>query len=184
MSDQPRIPPLPRDEWGELEPLLSAPMPDGSGTLGDNNIFSTFARHPAMMQTWGPFGGYLLNGTLPARDRELAILRTGANCGSSYEWGQHVRISESIGMDREEIMRVADGPEADGWDEADRAILRACDELHSDSRLSDETWAKLTESYDEKQMMELCFLIGHYHLVAFTLNSLGVQLDEGLEPLP
>jgi hypothetical protein len=27
-------------------------------------------------------------------------------------------------------------------------------------------------------------LIGQYHMVAFALNSLGVELDEGLEPLP
>jgi hypothetical protein len=27
-------------------------------------------------------------------------------------------------------------------------------------------------------------LVGHYHLVAMTLNSLGVQLDEGLTGFP
>ena len=27
-------------------------------------------------------------------------------------------------------------------------------------------------------------LIGQYHMVAFTLNSLGVEQDEGLEGLP
>ena len=185
MSDQPRIPPLPPAEWGELEPLLSAPMPGGEGKLGENNIFSTFARHPELMKAWGPFGGFLLGGgTLPARDRELAILRTGANCGSDYEWGQHVRISEAIGISAEEIGRVAEGPAAEGWSEAERTLLTACDELHSGSRISDDTWAALCEAYDEKQLIELCFLIGHYHLVAFTLNSLGVQLDEGLDPLP
>jgi alkylhydroperoxidase family enzyme len=185
MSDQPRIPPLPREEWGELEPLLSAPGPNGEGTLGENNIFPTFARHPDLMKAWAPFGGFLLGaGTLPPRDRELAILRTGFNCGSDYEWGQHVRISEAIGLSREEIARVAQGPAAEGWSDGERTLLRACDELHADSRISDDTWEELTRIYEEKQLIELCFLIGHYHLVAFTLNSLGVQLDEGLEPLP
>lgn len=185
MSEQPRIPPLRREEWGELEPLLSAQGPGGVGVLGENNIFSTFARHPELMSTWAPFGGYLLGGgTLPARDRELAILRTGFNCGSDYEWGQHVRICETMGIDRETIDRVAVGPGAEGWSVAERALLTACDELHADSRISDPTWAALVSSYDEKQMIELPFLVGHYHLVAFTLNSLGVQLDEGLEGLP
>ena len=27
-------------------------------------------------------------------------------------------------------------------------------------------------------------LVGHYHLVAYALNSLEVELDEGLEGLP
>lgn len=155
------------------------------GALGDNNIFSTFARHPELMRAWGPFGGYLLGaGTLPARDRELAILRTGFNCGSDYEWGQHVRISLAMGIARETIDRIADGPDASGWSDGERALLSACDELHAESRISEPTWSALGEHYEEKQMIELPFLIGHYHLVAFALNSFGVELDDGLEGLP
>jgi hypothetical protein len=33
-------------------------------------------------------------------------------------------------------------------------------------------------------MIELTMLIGQYHMVAFALNSLGVELDEALEPQP
>lgn len=164
--------------------MLGAPGPGGT-KLGENNIFSTFARNPELMQAWLPFGGHLLiAGTLPARDRELAILRTGFNCDSEYEWGQHVRISLDIGIEREAIDRVAAGPDAEGWTDAERALLRACDELHADSRIGDDTWAVLAAAYDEKQLIELTILIGHYHLVAFALNSFGVQLDEGLEGLP
>ena len=33
--------------------------------------------------------------------------------------------------------------------------------------------------------MEATMVIGHYlDMVAFALNSFGVELDEGLEPLP
>jgi hypothetical protein len=34
------------------------------------------------------------------------------------------------------------------------------------------------------QLIELTLLIGQYHMVAFSLNSLGVPLDEGPQPLP
>jgi hypothetical protein len=27
-------------------------------------------------------------------------------------------------------------------------------------------------------------VVGHYHMVAFALNSFGVELDDGLESLP
>ena len=27
-------------------------------------------------------------------------------------------------------------------------------------------------------------VVGHYHMLAFALNTFGVELDEGLEPLP
>ena len=136
------------------------------------------------MRAWLPFGGFLLGGgVLPARERELLILRTGHNCGSDYEWGQHVRISEALGMPREEIMRIAQGPDAEGWSAADACLLRAADELHEASKISDQTWDELSQSYDEQGLIELAMLVGHYHMVAFALNSLEVELDDGLEGL-
>ena len=130
------------------------------------------------------FGGFLLGGgALPPRERELLILRTGYNCGSSYEWGQHVRLSEALGMDREEILRVAEGPDADGWSAAAARLLRAADELHEHAKILDRTWARLAEIY-ERGLIEIPMIVGHYHLVAFALNSLEVELDPGLEPLP
>jgi 4-carboxymuconolactone decarboxylase len=182
----PRIPPLPESEWqGDVKDTLEASPPGLAGRLGDNNIFSTFARHEQLLRAWLPFGGFLLGrGVLGARERELLILRTGYNCRSPYEWGQHVRIAEQLGMDREEIRRDAQGPDADGWSAADRALLLAADELHADAKISDPTWSALAERYDERGLIELAMLVGHYHLVAYALNSLEVELDEGLEGLP
>jgi 4-carboxymuconolactone decarboxylase len=182
----PRIPPLAEPDWPEqLRSVLDARPPALGSRLGDNNIFSTLARHEDLFRAWLRFGGFLLGGgVLPARERELLILRTGHNCGCAYEWGQHVRIAEALGMDRAEIVRVADGPQADGWSAADAALLRAADELHERAKISDATWARLGESYDERGLIELTMLVGHYHLVAFALNSLEVDLDDGLDGLP
>jgi hypothetical protein len=47
MSDEPRVPPLPPDEWeGEVKRILDTVPAGIEGRLGDNNIFPTFARHP------------------------------------------------------------------------------------------------------------------------------------------
>jgi 4-carboxymuconolactone decarboxylase len=186
MSDPPRIPPLPPEEWeGDVKRILDTVPPGIERRLGDNNIFPTFARHPGLFRAWLPFGGFLLTaGKLSGRDRELLILRTAVRTRSSYEWGQHVRISLDGGIEREAIDRVLDGPDADGWTPHEAALLRAADELHEDSRISDATWGTLAESYDDEQLMEATMVVGHYHMVAFALNSFGVELDEGLEPLP
>jgi alkylhydroperoxidase family enzyme len=186
MSDEPRIPPLPPDEWdGDIKQILEA-VPGGvTNQLGENNIFPTLARHPDLFRAWLRFGGYLLtSGKLSGPDRELLILRTAVNCRSSYEWGQHVRISLAGGMERETIDRVLEGPDADGWSDHEAALLRAADELHEGSRISDETWERLAETYDTEKLIEATMVVGHYHMVAFALNTFGVELDEGLEPLP
>jgi alkylhydroperoxidase family enzyme len=164
--------------------MLSADLGDGR-RLGDMNIFTTLARHPELFRLWMRFAGYLLTtAKLPFADRELLILRTGYNCRSPYEWGQHVRIALAGGIAREVIDRVAAGPGAAGWDERQTLLLQAADELHADARISDATWQGLGNHLDEQQLIELPILVGNYHLVAFTLNSLGVQPEPGLEPLP
>jgi 4-carboxymuconolactone decarboxylase len=182
----PRIPPLPPDKWhGDIQRILELVPPGIERRLGDNNIFPTFARNPELFRAWLPFGGHLLTaGTLSGRDRELLILRTAVNCRSSYEWGQHVRISLDGGIDRETIDRVLEGPEAGGWSEHEAALLRAADELHGDSRISDASWETLAKTYDTEQLIEATMVVGHYTMLAEALNSFGVELDEGLEPLP
>jgi 4-carboxymuconolactone decarboxylase len=182
----PRVPPLPEPEWGEeLRAILDRRPPGIELRLGDNNIFTTLARHPDLLRAWLPFGGFLLGGgVLPARERELLILRTGYNCASDYEWGQHVRISEQLGIGSEEIAHCATGPDAPGLSPQDALLLRAADELHADSKISERTWELLRERYDERGLIEMAILVGQYHMVAFALNSLEVELDEGLHGLP
>ena len=142
---------------------------------GALNIFMTLVRHPGLFRRWLPFGGKLLTGKLPDRDRELLILRTAVNCESPYEWAQHVKIGRAAGLTDAEIQRIEEGPGA--WEGFDATLLRAADELHANSNISDETWGNLAARYDETQLVEVPMVVGHYHLVAFTLNSLGVQIE-------
>ncbi len=179
----PRIPPLPRSERDERteETASALRAPDGS----ELNIFATLAHHPRLLRRWSAFGGMLLYGArLPERDRELLIMRTGYLCRSPYEWGQHVAFSHAAGISDDEIERIAAGPDAPGWSPDDATLLRAADELHRDSTIGDDTWAQLAERYDEQQLIEVCMVVGQYHLVAFTLNSLGVEPEPGLPGMP
>ena len=170
----PRIPPLPQEDREPRTEELLAALRGFNGT--ELNIFSTLARHPKLLKQWSAFGGTLLyGGTLPPRERELLILRTGYLCRSPYEWGQHVVIGLAAGLTHDEIARGAAGPGADGWSKDDATMLRAADELHGGSCISDATWAELASRYDEQQLIEVCMVVGQYHLVAFTLNSLGVE---------
>jgi len=178
----PRIPPIGEDEADEqIRALLDeVRLPNAEAV----NIFATLVRYPGLYRRWMPFAGKLLAGKLPARDRELLILRSAWRCASSYEWGQHVRIAKQAGLSDDEIDRVAAGPHAPGWDAPDRALLTAVDELHDDQCIADHTWDALAARYDERQMIELPMLVGQYHMLAFALNSLGVQREPGVPDLP
>lgn len=170
----PRIPPLPREgrDPAVEELLAGLRRPDGT----ELNIFSTLARHPKLLRRWAAFGGtLLLRSHLSDRDRELLILRTGYLCRARYEWGQHVEIAREAGLTDDEIARVAFGPAAAEWSPEEASLLQAADELHTDSRISDDTWAALAARYHHEQLIEVCMTVGQYHLVAYTLNSLGVE---------
>jgi 4-carboxymuconolactone decarboxylase len=148
--------------------------PDGT----DLNIFATLAHHPKLLKRWSAFGGTLLyGGRLDGRDRELLILRTAHNCDAHYEWHQHVAIAKAAGLSDDEIDRVPSGLQSDQWTADDRTLIAAADELHDTSRISDATWEQLASRYDEQQLIEICMVVGQYHLVAFTLNSLGVEVE-------
>jgi alkylhydroperoxidase family enzyme len=73
---------------------------------------------------------------------------------------------------------------AGGWSAEDEALLHAADELHEASVISDPTWDALAARFDDQQLIELCMLVGQYHLVAFALNSLRVQREPGVEGFP
>ncbi|MEJ2146529.1 MAG: hypothetical protein P8020_15470 [Acidobacteriota bacterium] len=83
-----------------------------------------------------------------------------------------------------ELVRITQGPDAPGWTPFNATLLRAVDELHRDSFLSDPTWQALGAEYDARQLMDLVFTVGTYNLVSMALNSWGVQLDEGLAGFP
>ena len=144
------------------------------------NITRTLANYPELSRAWGRFARHVLSeSSLPPRERELVILRMGWNCRSGYEFGQHRRIGQEAGLTLEEVERVKQGPDAEGWNDHERALLRATDELHADAFISDETWSALAQQYDTQQLMDVVFAAGQYNLVSMALNTLGVQLEPG-----
>ena len=175
----PRIHPItdPSPEVVDLYEKGGMQAPDGTPL----NIFATLAHHPALLRRWLVFATHVMSkNTLTPRDRELLILRVGVRCAAPYEFGQHHVIAQRCDITVDEIERVKHGAEHHAWSPFDAALLRAADELHDDSRISDSTWAALAERYSTEQMLDVIFTVGNYHLVSMALNSCGVELDEGI----
>lgn len=179
---QPRIQPATEAEWtDDTRPALSAIAARGPVL----NVFSTIARHPKLMKRWMVFANHVLSGsTLPPRERELVILRTGFLCRSGYEWAQHVSIGRQAGLTDDEIVRLTIGAAADGWSDGDRLLLEATEQLVGDHFIADATWAALAATWSEQQLMDLVFAVGQYTLVSMALNSFGVQLEDTTERFP
>jgi 4-carboxymuconolactone decarboxylase len=177
-----RIEPIPESSWDpELDRLREGLRREG---LTGVNLIATLANHPALMRRFLVFGNHVLaKSSLPPRERELLILRTGYLCSSGYEWAHHVEIVTEAAIELD-IRQIAIGPEAPGWADGDRHLLRAADQQVRNHFISDETWADLTQRWDQKQLMDIVFTIGQYTLVSMALNTLGIQLEAGVGRLP
>jgi AhpD family alkylhydroperoxidase len=116
-------------------------------------------------------------GRLPRADTELLILRVAHLCGCEYEWEHHAVLGQKTGLTPAEIADLRRDVDAARWPARKAALLRAADELHAHRRIGDAAWAGLEAHLDEREIIELCMLVGHYEMLAMTLNSLGVQRD-------
>jgi alkylhydroperoxidase family enzyme len=176
---EPRIP-LVTEPDAEVRELLDTALTHDGSPL---NIFGMLAHHPRLMKRFNLMGGFLLNkGLVPAREREIVILRIGWRARAVYEFGQHTIIGKAEGLSDAEIAGLA-GASHD-WSERDAALIAMADDLADDDCVSDATWAKLAPAWTEAQIIELIITAGFYRLVSGLLNSTGVPLDDGVPGWP
>ncbi|MHA7820796.1 MAG: carboxymuconolactone decarboxylase family protein [Erythrobacter sp.] len=185
---RPRIEPVDMDRLDATQLEVLAPFANPENMVGGGkvlNIFRTLVHAPKALTAFLGWGNYILSrrNALPPREREMVILRTGWNCRSGYEFSQHTRIGRDCGLDEADIARIKQGPEAQGWNDLEAAMLRAADELHTDQFVTAETWQAL-ESLGDKGRMDLVFTVGQYTQVSMMLNTFGIQLEDGDAPDP
>jgi 4-carboxymuconolactone decarboxylase len=178
-----RIPPVCPPYPADVEASLRKWMPPGSG-LEPLKLFRTLARHAPLSDRLRHLGAFFLgHGALPARTRELVILRACARCDAEYEWGVHVTaFGATAGLDRSDIeATVRRAPTATGLD---AITLRAVDELHDLGTLTDATWEELRAHFDANGVLEFVALTGFYHVVSFLVNAAGVEHEAWAERFP
>jgi alkylhydroperoxidase family enzyme len=188
----PRIPPLPVEEWTDdaKEAVRAAFGQDAADRMLNGgpdaprvpNVLTTMMRHPALARRFLPYNAVLLNKpTISARHRELMILRVGWLTRAPYEFVQHVRMAAFCDITSEEVEAIPLGAEAEIWGPLERALLEATDQLIEHYKIDDDTWARLAEHLDERQLMEATFVVGTYTALAMVFNSLGIELDPDLD---
>lgn len=181
--------------WREADARLAVPPPAQRGLAfralsrlarffgrsGAPDVLALLHVNARLFWPWLVFASRLMpRGRLPARERELVILRTAWNCRSRYEWGQHVEIGLRAGLADAEIVQLARAPQAFA-DARGRLLLAACDELFRDQVIAPDTWRALAAHYDARRLIELTMLAGHYQMLAGVLNSAGLPLEAPID---
>jgi 4-carboxymuconolactone decarboxylase len=178
----PRLAPLSLQAMSaEQRALVGPQMRDGQVP----NLYATLVAHTRLYEPRWRFGSYLLRDShLPARTREILILRTAWNAHTQYEWAHHVPIAKQAGLSDAQIARIAQGPAASGWTDEERALLQTADELRREAFVSAATWSQLTRQYDTPRVIEIIYTVGGYAMTALAINSLGIQVEPGYPSMP
>jgi alkylhydroperoxidase family enzyme len=145
-------------------------MPPGVPPL---TLFTTLARDPRLFQRFMA-GGLLDRGNLTLRQRELVIDRVTARCGSEYEWGVHVALfGARVGLAPEQLRSLVHGhPDDPCWNDAERALLALCDQLHDGCDVTDAAWLAARAHLSEEALLEVLLLAGFYRTVSYVTNTL------------
>jgi 4-carboxymuconolactone decarboxylase len=181
-----RIPPLDPPYKPETAAMLEKWMPPNSG-MDPLRLFRTLAHHEELTSRMRPLGaGILGHGMVEPRLREIVIHRTCALCGAEYEWGVHaVAFGRPLGFSEDQLASTAGGSWSDPvWSEAEAAVFRLADELHSTSTLSDELFALLERHFSAAEIIELVVIAGWYHTISFVIGAAGVEREEWAARFP
>jgi alkylhydroperoxidase family enzyme len=170
MSASARIAPANVPYPAEIQARFDALMPPGVAPLV---LFRALARDQRLFQRFMG-AGLLDKGHLTLRQREIAIHRVAARCGSEYEWGVHAAFfAGRAGLGPEQLRSTVHGGPADAcWAPEDTLIIRFCDALHTDCTVDDALWAELRASFSEEAILELLLLAGFYRTVSYLTNAL------------
>ena len=176
VSAEPRIRPF---AAGGLTDEQRAVASVHSGAFGAGADFRTLLRHPELVQGVLPFANYILaESTLTPRHRELLILRTAWLTRSDYLWAKHQRRATAAGLSTERIAVIGGRP-GPSLDPLETALLRAADELHANSFISNDTWGVLAKHYGVHELMDAAFTVAEMTMIAEIVNSAKVDLEPG-----
>jgi 4-carboxymuconolactone decarboxylase len=165
----------------ELQEIVAG-APISSGVM---RLFQTLAHNPRLLKRFNVMaGGLLTKGLLPARERELVILRTAFRCRSVFEFGQHTIIGLASGLRQDEIDQIVLPPEEAAFPSSDEALIRMVDELYDGNCVTDRTWLQLRNRWHEAELLELLMVAGFYWMLAGVLNSAGVEPEAEIPGWP
>ena len=173
-----RVTPAERGSLGLVARVVLRLARRRTGAAYDYNVVRTFARLGGIFPAHALFLSQLLfKGRLSRTEKELVILRVAWRRGCAYEWAHHVDLAIGLAVADNRIDAMS-REDADVGDPRLRALIQAADELVAAGTLTDEAWSRLRDHCSPEEAMELCLLVGHYVMVAMTINAVGIQLEE------
>ena len=176
-TSTPRLPPL---TDAELSPEQDAFIDRFRAGGADIAVTRSSLGHLRALKALNILATHVLlspDNTLPAREREILILRQAWLCKSGYEWARHVLIARRAGLTDAEIDALKQPVEAGNWSARDTILIETAEALVGNHHIPDALWARLSAQFDMQQCIDAILAVGFYSMMAMFLNTAGIQID-------
>jgi len=171
-----RLPPLPVDEIDETASqvfdLLSG---DGRNA---SPLYLTLARAPAMLESWAVISRSIRADVhIPARLRELMIMRIAQLTGTEYAWAYHWKPARDSGISTEQLDALSGWGTSPLFDASEKAVLTYTEAV---TRLDVDVdvFRRLESVFRADEIVELTVIAAFYCMVGRVIQALGIEVDD------
>ena len=175
---QERMGPIPADKMAPAQKQAAADHTAARGQL--TGPWQVLVRSPELMGRVRGLSDYVrFNSALPPRLSEFVILITAREWSQAYEWNAHQPLAVKGGLNPEIAKAIAEGRRPSRMAEDEEVLYDFATELLQNRSVSDATYARATEKFGEKAVLDTIGLMGHYSLIAMVLNTARTPVPSG-----
>jgi len=159
----------------DIAPLAARIKAERGGKL--LNLYRMLLQSPPVAEGWLAFLTSIRQKSgLAPRVRELVIMRVAVLNAAEYEFQAHLPFVQKEGVTEAQIAALRTGDTA-LFDERERAALAYADAMTRSIRVSDDVFAAVRRSFDDREIVELTATVGAYNLVSRFLEALQIDHD-------
>lgn len=161
--------------FGDRDPVAQP----GTATGSPGDYWTTLALVPDLFKlgTDTLFTSLQPGRKFEARYRELAILRTAIVGDCKFEYSQHLKVARSLGIAQEKLDAIKGWTTSGVFDERERAVMAATDELIGRNLVEDATFAELKRHFSDEQIVEMFFVVTTYRMHGLLVRALHIEFD-------
>jgi 4-carboxymuconolactone decarboxylase len=179
---EPRFPQLSMDQLSDAQKPLGEQIMKIS-SVGIGGPYNPLMRSPVLGQRLFDLFHYLRWETsVPTKLNEFAILIIGRQWRSQVEWFAHAPLAAKAGLSSDIIAELKEGKRPSKMAEDEAAVYDFVNELTTTQKVSDETYARTKNVFNDQQIVDLTAVVGNYVMVAMVLAMSEQTVPPGKEP--
>src|SRR5271154_6167394 len=180
-SKEPRFPQLTMDQLNEAQKPLGEQIMKVS-SVGLGGPYNPTIRSPVLGQRLYDLFYYLRWQTsVPTKLNEFAILIIGRQWRSQVEWFAHAPIAAKAGLSADIIAELKQSKRPSKMAEDEALTYDFVAELTTTQKVSDETFARAKQVFNDQQIVDLTAVAGNYVMVAMILAMAEETVPAGKE---